>query len=98
MEQRKPLERSGGSAAGVFRAASSKSILSSKFHRAGANEQIDLFSGTILGGKLQTLKNGLVLAVNGDNTISGTNVVSGSNIEVIGGTLTATNLTIGANT
>jgi hypothetical protein len=65
---------------------------------SGTNEQIDLFSGTILGGKLQTLKNGLVLAVNGDNTISGTNVVSGSNIEVIGGTLTATNLTIGANT
>jgi hypothetical protein len=62
------------------------------------NEQIDLFSGTILGGKLQTLKNGLVLAVNGGNTISGTTVVSGSNIEVIGGTLTATNLTIGANT
>jgi hypothetical protein len=65
---------------------------------SGAGEQIDLFDGTILGGKLQTTKGGLVLAATGNNAISATTIVSGSNVEVIGGTLTATNVAVGAST
>ena len=56
------------------------------------------FGGTILGGKLQTTKNAFVLATTGNNAISGTTIVSGSDVQAVGGTLTATNVTIGANT
>jgi len=65
---------------------------------SGPNEQVDLVGGTILGGKLQTTKNAFVLAAGGNNAISGTTIVSGSVIQAVGGTLTATNVTIGSNT
>ena len=65
---------------------------------SGPNEQVDLVGGTILGGKLQTTKNAFVLATTGNNAISGTTIVSGSVVQAVGGTLTATNVTIGSNT